>query len=196
MSNLLKKLKAYFELSSVASIARRCFIKNGFDGAMTVLGIVIGAFISEITNPIWILSTGIGVSIAMGLSGFFGAYITEESERSITLTNIEKSMLRKLDKTVLGRAEKFAIILVALIDGLSPFIISMISLIPFVFSIFNIIPILHAIYFSLAITLSTLFFLGLYLGKVSKKNALMTGFKMLLAGLLLTIISFVFKIFI
>ena len=194
MGKSLKNMKNYLELSNVATIARRCFVKNGFDGAMTVLGIVIAAYVSSANNSIWIISAGLGVSVAMGLSGFFGAYITEESERSITLNKLEKSMLKKLDKSVLGRAEKFATLWVALIDGLSPFIIAMISLIPFVLSILKIIPISYAIYSSLGITLFILFLLGIYLGRVSKKNIMISGFKMLVAGLILTLISFFFKL--
>jgi len=194
MFEFLKKFKYYLNISKVTPISRRCFVKNGFDGAMTALGIIVGAYISSVTNSLWIISAGIGVSIAMGLSGFFGAYITEESERSITLNNLEKSMLKKLDKSVIGKAEKFATLWVALIDGLSPFIIAMISLIPFVLSILKIIPISYAIYSSLGITLFILFLLGIYLGRVSKKNIMISGFKMLVAGLILTLISFFFKL--
>ena len=194
MSNFLDKFRIYFKISNVAPIARRCFVKNGFDGAMTALGVVIGAYISNTSNPLWIISAGVGVSIAMGLSGFFGAYITEESERSITLQNLEKFMLKKLDKSVIGKAERFATLWVALIDGMSPFIIAMISLIPFLLASLSQIPFLHALYSSIGIILVILFLLGVYLGKVSKKNILLSGFKMLLAGLCLTILSFVFKI--
>ena len=194
MSKFLKDFKNYLNISNVAPFSRRCFVKNGFDGAMTALGIVIGAYISSTTNSLWIISAGITVSIAMGLSGFFGAYITEESERSITLNNLEKSMLKKLDKSIIGRAEKFATLWVALIDGLSPFIIAMISLIPFILSVFNLLPLFNAFYSSIGITLIILFSLGVYLGKTSKKNIIVCGLKMFFVGLLLTIISFVFKI--
>ena len=192
--SFLDRIRTYFQISNVAPIARRCFVKNGFDGAMTALGIVIGAYVSSTTNSLWIISAGVGVSVAMGLSGFFGAYITEESERSITLNKLEKSMLKKLDKSVIGRAEKFAILWVALIDGMSPFIIAMISLIPFILSTFNILAFSYAFYSSIGIILIILFFLGAYLGEVSKKNIVISGLKMLLAGLLLTILSFFLKI--
>ena len=194
MSKFLDRIRTYFKISNVAPIARRCFVKNGFDGAMTALGIVIGAYISSVTNSLWIISAGVGVSIAMGLSGFFGAYITEESERSIILSKLEKSMLKKLDKSVIGRAKKFATLWVALIDGMSPFIIAMVSLIPFILSALDFLPFLHAFYSSVGITLIILFLLGIYLGKVSKRNIIMSGLKMLFAGLLLTILSFVLKI--
>lgn len=194
MSRLLNKIRTYFRISNVAPIARRCFVKNGFDGAMTALGVVIGAYISGATDSLWVVSAGIAVSIAMGLSGFFGAYITEESERSMKLNKLEKSMLKKLGKSIIGKAEKFATFWVALIDGMSPLIIAMISLIPFILSNFGFLPFSHALYYSIGIVLVTLFLLGVYLGKVSKRNIIISGLKMLFAGLLLTIISFVLKI--
>ena len=194
MPGFFEKCKDYLNISKVAPIARRCFVKNGFDGAMTALGVVIGAYISSATDSLWIISAGVGVSIAMGLSGFFGAYITEESERTITLNKLEKSMLKKLDKSIIGEAKKFATLWVALIDGMSPFVMAMISLIPFILSAFNLLPFLNALYSSIGIILTILFLLGVYLGRVSKKNLIICGLKMLLAGLLLTILSFIFKI--
>ena len=194
MPGFLKKIRTYLKISNVAPISRRCFVKNGFDGAMTALGVVVGAYISNTTNSIWIISAGIAVSIAMGLSGFFGAYITEESERSIILKGLEKSMLKKLDKSIIGRSERFATMWVALIDGLSPLIISMVSLVPFILSAFNLLSFSYALYSSIGIILIILFSLGVYLGKVSKRNVLITGFKMFLAGLILTVLSLVLKI--
>ena len=119
---------------------------------------------------------------------------TEEAERIRTLKNLERSMLKKLDKSIIGRAGKFATVWVALVDGLSPFFIAIISLIPFIFSILGFIPVVHAIYFSMGITLFILFLLGIFLGKISKKNIIISGIKMLLVGLILTLISFVFKL--
>jgi len=194
MSEFLEKIKTYFELSKVAPISRRYFVMNGFDGAMIILGIVIGAYIAGTNNATWIITTGLGASIAMGLSGFYGAYATEEVERIIKLNKLEKSMLKKLDKSIIGRAGKFATLWVALVDGLSPFIIAIISLIPFIFSVFGFISVVYAIYSSMAIVLFILFLLGIFMGKMSKKNIIISGIKMLLVGLILTFIFLFFKL--
>jgi len=55
---------------------------NAFDGATTVLGIVIGAYVAGITNEFWVIWSGLGATLAIGLSGFAGAYMTEEAERA------------------------------------------------------------------------------------------------------------------
>ena len=50
-------------------IARRYFIKNGFDGSMTVLGIIVGSWIVRVTEPEIIVTAGLGACLAMGVSG-------------------------------------------------------------------------------------------------------------------------------
>jgi hypothetical protein len=44
------------------------------------LGIVVGAYVAEITNELWVILSGLGATLAIGLSGFAGAYMTEEAE--------------------------------------------------------------------------------------------------------------------
>jgi len=65
----LKKWKQYSEISGVGDISRRYFVMNAFDGALTMLGVVIGAAVSGyLENSTIIISAGIAGSIAMGAS--------------------------------------------------------------------------------------------------------------------------------
>ena len=50
LMKFLEKLRRYIRISEVAPISRRYFIMNAFDGATTILGIVIGAYVAEITT--------------------------------------------------------------------------------------------------------------------------------------------------
>jgi len=194
MRKFFSRIRIYLNLSGVIPISRRYFVMNGFDGAMIILGIVIGAHISETTNAFFIVATGLGASLAMGLSGFYGAYATEEAERKRVLNNLEKSMLKKLDKTIIAKANRFASLWVALVDAFSPFLIAIIGLIPFFFSISGIISVKDAVYSSMGLILFLLFLLGAFLGKISKKNVIISGLKMLFVGLILTFISSIFRI--
>ncbi len=194
MRKFFSRIRIYLNLSGVIPISRRYFVMNGFDGAMIILGIVIGAYISETTNAFFIVATGLGASLAMGLSGFYGAYATEEAERIRVLNNLEKSMLKKLDKTIIAKANRFASLWVALVDAFSPFLIAIIGLIPFFFSISGIISVKDAVYSSMGLILFLLFLLGAFLGKISKKNVIISGLKMLFVGLILTFISSIFRI--
>jgi hypothetical protein len=49
-------------------IARRYFVMNAFDGALTILGVVVGFAISHEGNARLVLSAGAGASLAMGIS--------------------------------------------------------------------------------------------------------------------------------
>lgn len=193
MLEFLNKVRTYLKLSKVTPIGRRYFIMNGFDGAMIILGIVIGVYISGVKDSLVVIATGLSASLAMGLSGFYGAYATEEAERARMLNNLEKSMLKKLDKTIIAKANKFASVWVALIDAFSPFLIAMIGLIPFFLTIPGIISFNHAMYSSIGLILFVLFLFGVFLGEISKKNIIISGLKMLFIGVILALISFIFK---
>ncbi len=47
------KIRRYIKISGFAPIGRRYFIMNAFDGATTILGIMVGTYVAEITNELW-----------------------------------------------------------------------------------------------------------------------------------------------
>jgi predicted membrane protein (TIGR00267 family) len=190
----LEKIRRYIKISEVAPISRRYFIMNAFDGATTVLGIVIGAYAAGITNELWVIWSGLGVSLAMGLSGFVGAYMTEEAEREKKLNTLEKSMLTELKDSVVGKASRFASIWAGIVDGVSPALAALVCLTPFFLSSHGLFSINFAIQLSVAMTLSIMFLLGVFLGKISNRNRLFHGAKMLFVGLIITLIFLVLKI--
>ncbi len=163
---------------------------NAFDGVMTILGMVIAAYFTGLHDPRWLLSGGLGVTIAMGISGFSGAYLTEETEKRIELDRLEKYMLRNLEKSVIGSANRFASFWAAFIDGLSPALAALISLSPFILSMLGWLPVRMAMNISVGVSFLFIFTLGAYLGKISKRNILFHGLKTLLAGLSVTIIIY------
>ena len=184
----LEKIRDYTRISGFAPIGRRYFIKNAFDGAMTSLGIVVGAYVAGDPNPFFIISAGLGASLAMGLSGLVGAYVTEEAERTRELESLERSMLKDLDKSVIGRASRFASLWAGMVDGLSPALAAVACLAPFF-----LFPITFAIQLSIVIALFVLFLLGVFLGKVSSRNVFLHGMKLLCVGLILTFILLAVK---
>ncbi len=190
----LEKIRRYMKISEVALISRRYFIMNAFDGATTVLGIVIGAYAAEITNESWVIWSGLGVSLAMGLSGFVGAYMTEEAEREKKLNALEKAMLTELTDSVVGKASRFASLWAGIVDGVSPALAALVCLTPFFLSSHGLFSINSAIQLSVAMALSIMFLLGVFLGKISNRNMLFHGAKMLFVGLIITFIFLVLKI--
>jgi predicted membrane protein (TIGR00267 family) len=169
-------------------IARRYFIKNGFDGSMTVLGIVVGSWIVGVAEPEIIVTAGLGACLAMGVSGLFGAYMTEKAERKKHLKTVEAAMLTDLSNSILSDASDFVSLYAAIIDGASPVLTAVISLIPFILTLTGLFTIWDAYVASLILTLTTLFSLGLYLGRIAKENMLLYGLQTVAAGVLIVAI--------
>ena len=174
----------------MAPIARRYFIKNGFDGSMTVLGIVVGSWTVGVTRPEIIVTAGLGACLAMGVSGLFGAYMTERAERKNRLKSLEAAMLTDLSNSIHQDASNFASVYAAVIDGASPMLTATISLIPFIFTRSGMFVISDAYIASLILTLATLFSFGLYLGRIAKENILLYGLQTVASGLLIVSIIF------
>src|SRR3989339_1562125 len=106
INNFWKKLKEYNKIANIAEIGRRYFAMNSFDGILTILGVLIGSYMAKVQDPHIIISTGFGVSIAMGISGMWGTYLTEEAERSKKMKDLARQTLRDMGKTKIAKAEK------------------------------------------------------------------------------------------
>lgn len=176
----MKQMK--FKEKTFLQFARRFFIRNGFDGGITVLGVILGSFISGVADPTTILLVGVNTCIAMLIAGTWGAILSESAEKKRRTIELEKAMLKDLDPTAIGKRRKKETYLLSAINGLAPFIIGMISLIPFFLALTNIITMQNSYFASFGLTAITLIGLGAFLGKISKTSKLKYGFLMLLAG--------------
>ena len=185
----LSYLRDYDKLANISEIARRYFAMNAFDGVLTIIGVLMGNYMAGVENAAIVVSTGLATCIAMGVSGLWGAYLTEAAERQRDLKELSRYTLSDLSGTRIGKASRVAVVTVAVVDGLSPFMAAMIVLIPF-FLAGNFETIAWAYYTSLGLALLTLFSLGLFLGRVSRGNMVIYGFKTILAGVVSIVISF------
>jgi predicted membrane protein (TIGR00267 family) len=190
MKKILKKMKKYRHISSVDEVARRYFVMNGFDGILTVLGIVIGTYIANVRDPTIIIITTISTCIAIGISGFSGTFMSEKAERTRHIKSLEKKMLTKFNNSIINESASFACFFSAFIAAISPFTFAIIILIPMFLTILGLVSYIIAFYSLIGISLLTLFMLGVFLGKVSKENIIIWGSKMFLIGLLTTLLLF------
>jgi len=98
LKSLIEKWRKYSDLSNLGIIVRRKFFNNAFDGALTCAGIVSGSFIIYVSNPTQSLSsaiiiiTGLSTALAIGISGLWGAFLSEEAERKKKLIDLNKEM--------------------------------------------------------------------------------------------------------
>jgi predicted membrane protein (TIGR00267 family) len=178
----IRTLRKYHRIAGVGEIARRYFAMNAFDGVLTILGVLVGSYFGNVRDASAVVTLGIAAAFAMGVSGFYGAYMTERAERDRDIAELEEFTLSSLDDTDISHASTYATIYVSMVDGLSPFGAAAIAVSPFFLG--DAIPIETAFYVSFALAFIELFALGSYLGTVSKRSMIGSGVKMVTAGLL------------
>ena len=193
MNRLQRQVEKWYEyskISEVEPIARRAFANNSFDGVLTMIGVVVGSFFVGVQDASVILVTGVSTAVAIGISGGWGAYLTESAERRHEVSELERFTLTNLRDTKIGKASRMAVVLVAAVDGLSPFLSALLVLIPFFFV--SLLPsVTYAYYGSVAMALLALFALGTYLGNISRENVIAYGVKTAVAGIVCIALSFV-----
>ena len=94
----------------------------------------------------------------------------------------------------MAKASKFAIIFSAIIDGLSPAMAAIVGIIPFLFGLNGGVDFNVLFYTSIVLNLIILFILGMFLGTISEESKIWMGLKVVLAGVLITVILFLFNV--
>jgi predicted membrane protein (TIGR00267 family) len=92
------KWRKYAEMSDLGIIVRRKFFNNCFDGALTCAGIVSGIFVlflagTSKNTPGSIVVLGFSTALAIGISGLWGAFLSEEAERKKKIIDLKKEMV-------------------------------------------------------------------------------------------------------
>lgn len=165
-------------------IARRYFVVNGFDGALTMLGIITGFYGSGEADSVVIVSACVGAAIALGVSGVTSAYISEAAERKRQFQALEEAMVANLEDSVHGRARKLVPVFVAAVNGVAPLSISLIIIAPIWFSVFVDGAAFHVLEASIVVALFVIFLLGVFLGRISRTFWVLAGLRTLLVALL------------
>ncbi len=96
---MFEKVRTYAKITNLWAIARRYFVNNFYDGMLTVLGILLGFFVTvlkgdqpTVESHIVIL-TGVGASISMFISGLTGSYLSEKAEQKKIKEELKKAMV-------------------------------------------------------------------------------------------------------
>jgi len=186
-SEYLKTLRSHLKLTKSGAIARRYFVIGAFDGALTILGVIIGAYASqghdnpEIAKHL-ILAAGFAGGIALSISSTVGAYEAERVEHVLQHKHLEKAMLRPVEGDRVD-AMRVSISVSAMAHGVAPLVAAFVPLLPFFF-----LPLGDAVVMAIGLTLGFLFVLGAYLGSLIKEMIVYTGLRFVIAGLATAII--------
>jgi predicted membrane protein (TIGR00267 family) len=188
--NLLSQFLLLLKITRSSDIARRYFVVNGFDGALTTLGIIVGLYHVGTTSIPLVISACFGAAIALGVSGLSSGYISESAERKRELQELEGAMVTDLATSAHGQASRLIPLVIALVNGAAPFVFALLIISPLWFaSSFENLP-LDPLESSIVVALASIFLLGIFLGKVSGRFWLFSGLRTLMIAIMTAAIIF------
>jgi predicted membrane protein (TIGR00267 family) len=181
---MFRQLRFLFQLTHAHRIARRYFVTNGFDGALTMLGLTMGFYSSGSVATSVIISACLGAAIALTVSGLTSAYVSELAERKKELKELEQAVVGDLENTAHGRAARWVPILIAVVNGFSPLLMALLIMTPLWLSEAGIALPLTALECAIVTAFLSLFMLGVLLGRVSGQFWLWSGLRTLIIALI------------
>ena len=163
-------------------MVRRYFFTNGFDGAISMLGVIMGlGLLGNVENFI-VVTAGLGAALGMFVSGFMGTYVTESAESEKRMRELREVLLTDVSNTVFDEAGRIGALVAGLLQGSGSLVFSVCVLSPYIASLF--VGGLGAYSLPLSVTLGlvVLFLLGMLLGRMTRQRVVLTGIKMATAG--------------
>jgi predicted membrane protein (TIGR00267 family) len=175
---------------ATSPISRRYFISNGFDGTLTAIGVVIGAFLSGIPDGLTVVKIGLGATIGLGTSGIWSVWEIERAEKRIERHEVESAMLTDLSDTQYAAEQQANRRVNAAMSALGPVIGSVLPLVIFAFE-GTLVTMEQATVVAVCVGVALLFSFGAYLGMLSKQRWFVAGARMGVAGLVVALLNFV-----
>ena len=180
----LKQARLLLSVTGTHGIMRRYFVVNGFDGALTMLGLIIGFLVSTPADLSVIINVCLGAAIALGMSGVSSAYVSEAAERQRALGKLEEAMVSDLRESAHGEAARLVPFLIALVNGSAPLIITLLILIPLWLSNAGVPLPLSPLYAAIIVALMLIFLLGVFLGRIARISWLRSGIRTLMLAVI------------
>lgn len=179
LRSLRERWRDIVEITNVRPIARRYFVIGAFDGALTVLGIVIGAASTLGESPSssqFVVIVSFAAAVALAISSTVGAYEAERVEKKMQSHSIERAMLVELSREHKS-AFRAATLYSAGVHGIAPMVAALIPIAPFFVLSFR-----TAAFVATILTLAFLFALGAYLGSLVRERIVFTGIRFVATG--------------
>jgi len=181
---MFAQLRVLLHITRSHLIARRYFVVNGFDGALTMIGLLVGFEVSETADLAVLLNVCLGAAVALGVSGVSSAYISEAAEKRHELRALERAMLADLGASAYGRGTRLLPFVIALVNGSAPLLMSLAILAPLWAARAGLPLPLAPLHAALTVALVLIFLLGLYIGRISGTFWLWAGIRTLLVAAL------------
>jgi predicted membrane protein (TIGR00267 family) len=179
---LLSHTRLLLRITHSHLVLRRYFVVNGFDGALTMMGLILGFLVSTPADLTVVINVCLGAAIALGMSGVSSAYISESAERRHALGKLEDAMISDLQQSTHGQAARLAPLLVALVNGLAPLVFSLLILMPLWLASLGVPLPVSPLYGAILVALVLVFLLGVFLGRIADISWLRSGLQTLLVA--------------
>jgi predicted membrane protein (TIGR00267 family) len=170
-------------LTEAHGIIRRYAIVNGFDGALTMLGLLSGFMLGGGAPLPTVIAACVGAAVALGVSGLTSAYLSESAERRRSLAELESAMITDLQDSDHARTAKLLPWLVALVNGASPVVVSFLIIGPLWLAQLGVLLPFEPVLAAMLTAFACIFGLGVFLGRVAGTSWLLSGIKTLLIAL-------------
>ena len=190
--NLLKEINFLLSITRSEKIIRRYFVVNGFDGALTMLGLIIGFIVSVPTELPIIINACLGAAIALGMSGISSAYISESAELQYELGKLEQAMVSDLQESAHGKAARLTPLLIALVNGSAPLFISLLIIMPLWLSNSGVSMPISPLHAAISVASILIFMLGVFLGRISGVSWIRSGIQTLVIATATTTLIYLF----
>jgi len=191
---MLKRFQLLFNISQSSHIARRYFVVNGFDGVLTMLGLLMGFYVSNEVELSIVIAACLGAAIALSVSGISSAYISESAEKKQELKELEEAMIVDLQDSAHGQAARFMPFLIALVNGMAPFIFALLIMTPLWLTQWQPGWVPYPLETSVAVAFTLVFLLGVFIGKISDSFWLWAGFRALFIALITSLLIYLIGI--
>ena len=186
---LLGRASRLLSISDSKGIVRRYLVVNGFDGALTMLGLIIGVVVSGSSELEVIINACVAAAIALGMSGISSAWVSEVAERKRELRQLEEAMLADLGHSAHGQAARWVPLLVALVNGAAPLLISLLIISPLWLAQGGVLLPASPLYLAICIAAVVIFVLGILLGRIADVSWVRSGLRtVVIAGLTVVLI--------
>ena len=172
----------------IGPIARRYFVSNGFDGALTGVGVTVGAYLSGIDDGLTVISLGLGAAVGLTTSGVWSVWEIERAEMRAEIQETEDAMLTDLSDTQVEREKMSNQVVNALMSGLGPLLGLVVPLTPFLFE-GALLTLFQATLVSVGIAVAVLFAFGAYMASISRQRWYIAGIRMGLAGVVVAVLN-------
>ncbi len=179
---LQRRIQLLLSITRSHHIVRRYLVVNGFDGALTMLGLIMG-FIVNVPALSVVINACLGAAIALGMSGLSSAYISESAERQRELDKLQAAMLDDLEDSAHNEAVRWVPWFIALVNGLAPLLISLLIISPMILADAGVELAVSALHLSIAVALLLVFLLGVFLGQIASVSWWRSGIRTLFIAL-------------